>query len=207
MSLSSGIRIVIVVLCCLCIGTTADAQSRRHRKHQSDTGILWRKFVTREADLRQWADTPLLHMTDSSGNHAGIFKVMVDAIHGGEVSVRDTSGKDTLIVGDQVLHDLLDMSKAYDLVIHEEWFFDADSGMMRVKILFLGPCSRGSTKPLFYVPYTELAPTLNKYWLGTPPVSCFSYFEDRKFASRITAVSPPYQKVDTNNPSRDEWVY
>jgi len=186
---------------------SASAQHKRHKKAQEETGILWRKFVTRKADLRQWADTPLLHMTDSAGNHTGIFKVMADAIRSGKVHVLDTAGKDTLVVKDLMLRELLDTSKACDLVIHEEWMFDADSGVMRVNILLLGPCSRSSTKPLFYVAYSELVPMLGKYWLGSPPESCYSYFQNRKFASRITAVSPPYKKADANNPAYDEWVY
>lgn len=191
-----------------------------------EADILWEKRIWRVIDVREKQNLPFTYP------EAPLFDILADAAVAGQLNAyaddrfsepltidevnREIAREDTVVVFNllteteetQVVHSDIDPASIKRFRIKEAWFFDTNTGQLRVRILGIAPLvsvedANGDfryEKPLFWVHYPSARPLLARqkaYWPGDNLAATLSWedlFEMRRFSSVVYKESNPYDR-------------
>lgn len=193
-----------------------------------EADIFWEKRLWRIVDTREKMNLPFI------SPESPLFTILADAALHGDLSVYSTEDDHFLkhLSSDDVFHTLyktdtivtIDVQTGVELVeivqsnidwtdvkrfrLKESWFFDANTGTLRVRILGIAPMvevrdENGEfrfEKPLFWVHYPSARPLLASHKAVTPggnystTTTWEDIFEMRYFASTVTKENNIYDR-------------
>lgn len=190
-----------------------------------EADILWEKRLWRVIDVREKQNLAF------SYPQAPLFQILADAVQAGQLTAYAAddfaeamplaevesrlSETDTLLVYNfnteqeevQVIHNTLDPASVRRFRVKEAWWFDTNTGQLRVRILGIAPLVEVERdgefryeKPLFWVHYPSARPLLARqkvYWPGDNLATTLSWedvFEMRRFSSMVYKESNVYDR-------------
>lgn len=204
-----------------------------------EADILWEKRLWRVIDVREKQNLAF------SYPEAPLFKILVDAAMAGQLpayaddrfaepmTIADVAGQisdtDTIYVYNmdtgldelKVVHNDINYNSVRRFRIKEAWFFDTNTGQLRVRILGIAPMMDVTTsngdfkyeKPLFWIHYPTARPLLARqkvYWPGDNLSATMTWedvFEMRNFSSMVYKENNPYDRRLQDYLQGEDMVY
>lgn len=203
-----------------------------------EADILWEKRLWRVIDVREKQNLAF------SYPEAPLFQILADAVKAGQLTAYtdDSFGEamplaqvenelaetDTIIVFNlvteeeevKVIQNTLDPASVRRFRVKEAWWFDTNTGELRVRILGIAPLMEVEKngefryeKPLFWVHYPSARPLLARqkvYWPGDNMAATLTWedvFEMRRFSSMVYKESNPYDRRLQDYLAGEDMVY
>jgi gliding motility associated protien GldN len=195
-------------------------------EHIREDDAVYKQRVWREIDTREKMNLPFRYAANEDNGNQRFISILYNAIQSGDVTVFSgdddrftvpltkeqvakniTGGLDTVPVVDlngevtsyEARQRMVEPDSIYRFRLKEEWIFDKESSIMRVRILGIAPIMKKYTTSgveigdvtLFWAYYPDLRPTLSKYEVFNGKnyagrMSWEELFESRFFSSYIT---------------------